>query len=251
MSRIVAVIPARMGSSRFPGKPLADLCGRPMLEHVFRGTVGSPLLDEVVIATCDPEIAAAATGFGAHAVLTSAAHRRATDRVAEAMRHDPAEIVVMVQGDEPMVQPAMIAAAVDPLLADRDVPCVNLIAPIRSETELLDRNTIKVVFDHNRDALYFSRQPIPTKGDPSWGSGTWFKQVCVIAFRQGALQRFRFLPQGRLERAESVDMLRFVENGVRIRLSETSVSTHAVDTPDDLALVATILRSVASPARHG
>jgi 3-deoxy-manno-octulosonate cytidylyltransferase (CMP-KDO synthetase) len=241
MIRILAVIPARMGSSRFPGKPLASLLGRPMIEHAFKGTAQCAGLDEVVIATCDAEIASVATSFGARAVMTSAAHERATDRVAEVSAQDEAEIVVMVQGDEPMIQPDMITAAIERLLADERLACVNLAAPIRSEQELLDSNTIKVVTNRSGEALFFSRSALPHQGLRSFGDGSWLKQVCVIAFRRTALQQFAALPQGPLEIAESVDMLRFLENRIPIGIVQTDVITHAVDTPEDLARVAALM----------
>jgi len=242
MTRIVAVIPARMGSTRFPGKPLADLLGRPMIEHVYRGTAACGLLDDTFIATCDAVIAEAARGFGARSVMTSTAHTRATDRIAEATANDPAEIIVMVQGDEPMVRAGMIDAAVAPLLADPAVACVNLAAPIRSEEELRDPNTIKTVMARSGDALYFSRQPIPTVSrQRPFAIGEWYKQVCIMAFRREALRTFSSLPESPLEIAESIDMLRFLENGLGVRMVLTKEETYAVDTPADLARVAALL----------
>ncbi len=241
MTRILGVIPARMGSSRFPGKPLALLHGRPMVEHVYRRTAMCSLLDEVVIATCDEEIVRSAEAFGARAVMTSAAHERATDRVAEVSARDPAEIVVMVQGDEPMVQPEMIASAIEAIHSDSALSCVNLGAAIRSEEELLDPNTIKVVTDRTGKALYFSRSPIPFRGGRPFIREGWWKQVCVIAFRRAALRDFASMPQGPLEVAESVDMLRFLENGVPVQVVPTRTMTHAVDTREDLELVATLI----------
>lgn len=253
MSRILGVIPARMSSSRFPGKPLALLLGRPMIEHVFQRTAECALLDEVVVATCDMEIVEAARTFGARAVMTSSAHERATDRVAEVSSADIADIVVMVQGDEPMIRSEMVEAAVRQLRADASLACVNLAAPIRSEDELLDPNTIKVVTDQTGDALFFSRSPIPYKGSLRFLDGRWRKQVCVIAFRRTALQQFASLPQGPLEMAESVDMLRFLENRIPVRIVHSEVNTHAVDTPADLARVAALMApsSIAPPrSRH-
>ncbi len=241
MSRVLGVIPVRMGSSRFPGKPLARLHGRPMVEHVYRRTALCSLLDEVVIATCDEEIVVGARVFGARAVMTSAAHERATDRVAEVSAHDAAEIVVMVQGDEPMVQPDMIAATVEAVNADPTLSCVNLGAAIGTEEELLDPNTIKVVTDRTGKALYFSRMPIPFRGARSFSGGGWWRQVCVIAFRRAALREFATMPRGPLEMAESVDMLRFLENGITVQVVPTRRMTHAVDTREDLELVASLM----------
>jgi 3-deoxy-manno-octulosonate cytidylyltransferase (CMP-KDO synthetase) len=214
-----------------------------MIEHVYHGTAACALLDEVVIATCDEEIAAAAAAFGARTVMTSASHERASDRVAEVVRGDRAEVVVMVQGDEPMVQASMIEAAVTPLLADPEVACTNLVAPIHTESEVRDPNTIKVVMASDGQALYFSRQPIPTLNLRQFEPGGWFKQVCVIGFRRSALERFAALPQGPLEQAESVDMLRFLENGIGVHMVPTTAETHAVDTPDDLSRVEALMTS--------
>lgn len=245
MKRILGVIPARLGSSRFPGKPLVSIHGRRMIEHVFRGTAACRLLDEVVIATCDTEIADAARTFGARAVMTSSHHDRATDRVAEVSAGDPADIIVMVQGDEPMVQPEMIESAVEPLINDDRILCVNLAALIRTDAEFKNPNTIKVTSDRAGNALYFSRQPIPHSGGLAFMAGHYFKQVCVIAFRQAALAQFAKLPQGPLEMAEAVDMLRFLENGISVRLARTAVETHAVDCPADLAVVAAAMAEAA------
>jgi 3-deoxy-manno-octulosonate cytidylyltransferase (CMP-KDO synthetase) len=226
-----------MGSSRFPGKPLASLCGRPMIEHVYRAAVACTALDDVVLATCDEEIASAAERFGARAVMTSELHERASDRVAEAVAGNPADIIVMIQGDEPMIQPEMISAAVAPLLSDPSTGCTNLAAPIQLEEELADPNTIKIVTSQDGRALYFSRQPIPTRIGGAFEPGQWLKQVCVIPFSHDALRRFRALPPGRLERAESIDMLRFLEHGVPVQVVRTNHLTYAVDTPADLARV--------------
>lgn len=241
MTRILGVIPARLGSTRFPGKPLALLNGRPMIEHVYRRTAACARLDEVVIATCDEAIAEAARVFGARAVMTSPSHERASDRVAEAVTADSAQIVVMIQGDEPMIRPGMIDAVLEPILRDSSVACTNLAAEIHSEEELLDPNTIKVVMNAKGQALYFSRQPIPWHGEALFRSGSSFKQVCVIPFRRDALASFCALSQGPLERAESVDMLRFLEHGIPVHMVPTPIRTHAVDTPADLALVEALM----------
>lgn len=233
MARVVGVIPARMASSRYPGKPLAPLLGLPMVEHVYRRSMLCDRLDDVWVATCDEEIRAAAEGFGGKAVMTSERHERATDRVAEAAGSLDADIVVMIQGDEPLVTPAMIAVAVDGLVRAREAGCVNLVAKIESESEYRSPHTIKVVRDRASNALYFSREPIPTLTRQGWGSVPVFKQVCIIPFRRDVLLRYPQLDPTPLERAESVDMLRLVESGYDIRLVETSGRSHAVDLPED------------------
>ena len=233
MERVVAVIPVRMGSSRFPGKPLAPLHGLPMIEHVFRRAQLCEQLDEVYVATCDDEIRVVAQGFGAIVIMTSATHERATDRVAEAAEHFASDVVVMIQGDEPMITPKMISASLAPLRSDPSVLCVNLVHRISSRREFLDPNTIKVVADLNDNAVSFSRSPID--------ESNVFKQVCVIPFRSECLREFARLPPTPLELAESIDMLRLLEHGRKVRLVETAVTTHAVDTPEDLQLVQTLM----------
>lgn len=236
-SKIAGVIPARMGSSRYPGKPLAEVLGRPMIEHVFRRSAMSEILDEVVIATCDQEIYTATESFGARAVMTSSEHQRASDRVAEVAENIEADIYVMVQGDEPMVTPGMVDAALAPMLGSDDVSCVNLVKRIESEKEFRSRDTIKVVRDEQARALYFSREPIPTTGVMDWSSIKAFKQVCIIPFRRRSLLAYGRLEPTPLERSESVDMLRFLEHGIPVHTVETEVETHAVDRPEDIALV--------------
>jgi 3-deoxy-manno-octulosonate cytidylyltransferase (CMP-KDO synthetase) len=240
MERVVAVIPVRIGSSRFPGKPLASLHGLPMIEHVFRRAQFCAQLNEVYVATCDAEIQAVAQGFGATVIMTSATHERATDRVAEAAEHFAADIIVMIQGDEPMITPEMVAASLAPLRSDRSICCINLVHRISSHREFLDPNTIKVVADSNDNALYFSRSPIP-KVDFEESNVKIFKQVCVIPFSRECLLEFARLPPTPLELAESIDMLRLLEHGRKVRLVETAVTTHAVDTPEDLHLVETLM----------
>src|SRR5262245_37442662 len=248
MRPIIAIIPARMGSSRFPGKPLARILGRPMIEHVFRRASMCVLLDAVYIATCDEEIRRVAEGFGAPVLMTSSAHERASDRVAEAAASLDAvaslgdDIVVMIQGDEPMITPEMISSAVAPMIEDPSVNCVNLARRIANWAEYIDRNTIKVVMDVRGDALYFSRSPIPTLDFANVEQGAAFKQVCVIPFRREFLHEFARLPQTPLERAESIDMLRLIESGRRVRMAPTDTDTHAVDTVEDLRLVESLMK---------
>ena len=239
--RIIAVIPARMGSSRFPGKPLATLLGKPMIEHVVRRAEMCPQLDAVVVATCDQEIRRVAEALGTQVIMTSATHERATDRVAEAAQQLAARIIVMIQADEPMIAPQMITAAIGPMLEDGSVNCVNLARRILDRKDYLNPNTIKVVMDTNRDAMYFSRAPIPAVAFP-FADTPVFKQVCVIPFRRKFLFDFARLTPTPLERAESIDMLRILEHGGRIRLVETEVETHAVDTPEDLRLVEFLMK---------
>lgn len=237
--KTVAIIPARLGSSRFPGKPLARLAGRSMIEHIYWRTRLCPSLEDVYVATCDQEIATAVEGFGGRCLMTSPAHERASDRIAEAARQLSADLVVMVQGDEPLITPAMITAACAPFEQEAAVVCVNLAAPIHSEEEFQDRNCIKVVAGRNGNALYFSREPIPNRNGAR--ATPIYKQVCVIPFRRSFLLTFAELEPTPLEKAESIDMLRALEHGFPVRLVACSQSTHAVDTPEDLVVVERLL----------
>ena len=241
--RIIAIIPARLGSVRFPGKPLASLLGRPMIEHVFWRTSMCGEVAEVYVATCDEEIKEAVAKFGGSVIMTSPAHERASDRVAEAAERNHANIVVMVQGDEPMVTPGMSSAAVAPMLIDPSIECVNLAHRITNRDEYLDPNTIKVVIARNGNALYFSRRPIPWNGSASFDQFPMFKQVCVIPFRRDFLMRYAALEPTPLEIAESVDMLRILEHGLPLRMVVMNHVTHSVDTPADLARVEGMLAS--------
>jgi 3-deoxy-manno-octulosonate cytidylyltransferase (CMP-KDO synthetase) len=241
-SSVVAVIPARMGSSRFPGKPIAPLLGRPILVHVYRRVAMSAAVSATYVATCDEEIRAVAEGFGAPVIMTSRAHERASDRVAEAARQLDADIVVLVQGDEPMTMPGMIDAAVAPMIDDPSIPCVNLTTRIATEAEWRDPNTIKVVTDLRGNALFFSRQPIPSAGVRGFGAIPVYKQVCIIPFRRAALSEYAALAPTPLELAESIDMMRFLEHGRRVRMVESDVDSHAVDTEADRRRVELLLR---------
>jgi len=238
---IVAIIPARMGSSRFPGKPMASLLGKPMIGHVYERVSQCALLSMVAVATCDTEIADYVESIGGRAVMTGSHHERASDRCAEALeilerdcgiRYD---IVLVIQGDEPMLDPDMIAEAVAPMLEDSGIKVVNLLGRIESTAEFEDRNCIKVVCDLKGDAIYFSREPIPTRSKSD--VIPMGKQVCVIPFRRDFLLEYTHLAPTPLEVAESVDMLRVLEHGLKIRMVPTKHDSHSVDTPDDLLKV--------------
>lgn len=241
--RVVAVIPARMGSSRFPGKPLAPILGLPMVEHVRLRVAMCETLDDVFVATCDQEIYDATERYGGKAVMTSTVHERASDRVAEVAQSMDADIFVLVQGDEPMTLPEMIDRAVEPMLEDESIQCVNLSKRIESEEEWRDPNIIKVVTDVESNALYFSRQPIPTDRILGRDQIPLLKQVCIIPFRRDVLLTYAGLEPTPLEQSESIDMLRFLEHGYKVRMVETGFNTYAVDTPQDLARVEEMMRT--------
>jgi 3-deoxy-manno-octulosonate cytidylyltransferase (CMP-KDO synthetase) len=238
---ILALIPARMGSSRFPGKPMAKIMEKPMIGHVYDNVKKNKLLTDIAVATCDDEIYNYIESIGGRAVMTSDEHERASDRCAEALliieqedniRYD---IVVMVQGDEPMLHPDMITEAVSPMLDDSEILITNLLGKIENQEEFEDRNCIKVVWDLNSNALYFSREPIPTRSKT--GNISMGKQICIIPFRRDFLIKYNGLKPTPLEIAESVDMMRVLEYGMNVRMVPTTYNTHAVDTPDDLRKV--------------
>jgi 3-deoxy-manno-octulosonate cytidylyltransferase (CMP-KDO synthetase) len=244
--KILALIPARMGSTRFPGKPLAPLLGKPMVGHVYERVCTSPLVTLTAVATCDREIYDHISSIGGVAVMTSDRHERASDRCAEALvtleqsNRERYDIVVMVQGDEPMTHPDMIGEAVTPMMTDDAVSVVNLMAEIRDEAEFTDRNCIKVVCDLNGNALYFSREAIPTRCKIA--RIPMAKQVCVIPFRRDFLLEYTRMAPTPLEIAESVDMMRILEYGFKVRMIKTRYNTHAVDTPEDLRQVELLMQ---------
>lgn len=241
--KVVGIIPARMGSSRYPGKPLVMIAGKTMIEHCYRRSALSKALTEVAIATPDEEIARAVRGFGGNVVMTAPTHERATDRVAEAAGVTGGDIVVVIQGDEPLLQPDAISDAVAPVAADPGVFCTNLMARIRTEEDFRSPNTIKVVTNHRKDALYFSRSPLPGTGARPFDQLTAFKQVCIIPFRAENLTRFTTLTPTALEQAESIDMLRLLEHGYTVRMVDTPYDTAAVDVPSDIAVVEHLMKT--------
>lgn len=245
---IVAIIPARMGSSRFPGKPMAKLLGKPMIGHVFERVSQCNLLNLTVVATCDTEIRDYIKSIGGTVVMTGSHHERASDRCAEALealereRGERFDIVVMVQGDEPMIHPEMISEAVGPMLDNPEVLVTNLLGAIESVEEFEDRNCIKVVCDPNGNALYFSREPIPTRS--KIGKVPMGKQVCVIPFRRDFLLEYNRMKHTPLEIVESIDMMRILEHGLKVRMVPTKYNTHAVDTPEDLKKIEKLMGEI-------
>lgn len=252
---IVALIPARMASSRFPGKPMTPILGKPMIGHVYERVAKSPLVNLTAVATCDKEVFDYIESIGGVAVMTGTHHERASDRCAEAllkleaMNNTRYDIVVMVQGDEPLTHPDMITEAVEPLLHDPGVQVVNLLAPIEDQGEFEDRNCIKVVCDLNLNALYFSREPIPTRLRSA--AVPMGKQVCIIPFRRDYLLEYNSMPQTPLEIAESVDMLRILEHGMKVRMAPTVHRTQSVDAVEDVPKVERMMRESATSLPAG
>jgi len=243
---IVGIMPARMASTRFPGKPLVEILGMPMIGHVYYRSKMTDILDEVYVATCDQEIVDYINSIGGQAIMTADTHERASDRTAEALLKieeqtgKKIDIVVMLQGDEPMIVPEMIENAVKPLVKDSSIKVSNLMAEVKTEDEWKDSNEVKVVVDQNVNSLYFSREPIPSNKKFD-GEITAYKQVCVIPFTRDCLLEYTELEPTPLEIIESVDMNRFLEHGMRVKMVKTEFNTLAVDTSEDLKKVEAIM----------
>ena len=236
---IIGIIPARMASSRFPNKPMADIHGIPMIGHCYLRSKMCETLSEVYVATCDQEIYDYIKSIDGKAIMTADTHERASDRTAEALEKvekatgEKVDIVVMLQGDEPMVTPEMIENAVRPLINDDRIKVSNLMATMHSVAEHEDPNEVKVVVDKQNFALYFSREPIPSR-KKGVTNVPMLKQVCVIPFDRDFLLEYNSMEQTPLEIVESVDMMRILENGMKVKMIFTDEDTYAVDTQEDL-----------------
>jgi 3-deoxy-manno-octulosonate cytidylyltransferase (CMP-KDO synthetase) len=245
--RVTAVIPARYASTRFLGKPLADLGGKPMIQWVCEGVQRCPLIDRVLVATDDQRIAAAVSAFGGTAVMTRADHPTGTDRLAEVASGLASDLVVNVQGDEPLIDPAMIETAVQPLLDNPSLPMGTLKTPLTSLEEFRNPNVVKVVTDQQGLALYFSRAPIPylrdfiDELDSRWGELATAKHVGLYVYRRDFLLRFPTLAPTPLEQQEKLEQLRALEHGYRIQVATTPLGVQGVDTPQDLERVRQLL----------
>ena len=236
----VAVIPARFASTRFPGKPLAEIAGRPMIEHVYRRAKASPIVSRVIVATDDLRIATRVKEFGGQVQLTRVDHQTGTDRLAEVAASLDADIIVNVQGDEPLIDSRAIAEAVAPF-SDPSVPMTTLYRRIEHASDLTNPNIVKLVLDRAGYVLYFSRAPIPHARDPRGGYPPMYRHVGLYAYRRNVLMVLAKLEQTPLERSESLEQLRALELGIRIRAVETAYDSIGVDTPDDLEQVRRLL----------
>ena len=236
--RLAIVIPARYASTRLPGKPLADILGKPMVQHVYERALEVPGVDTVVIATDDQRVVDAVRGFGGRCVMTSPDHPSGTDRLAEVMRTVDADIYINLQGDELLVRPADIALLADGMRADSAVQVGTLCHAIDAQ-EARNPNTVKVVLAANGDALYFSRAAIPFARDDAPAS--YLKHVGVYAYRRDVLAAYSALPAAMLEQAEKLEQLRLLAAGLRIRAFQVEPSGPGVDTPECLARVRALM----------
>lgn len=237
--KALGIIPARYGSTRFPGKPLALLAGRPMVQWVYERAAQAELLNEVIVATDDQRIFEAVKKFGGRIVMTRADHPSGSDRIAEVAAKSDVEIIVNIQGDEPLIEPAAIDLGVKILLDDPAAQVGTLVRPIRDAADLRNPNIVKVALTQDHTALYFSRSAIPfcrgAQTEAEWlQQHTYFKHIGLYIFRRDMLLQFVKWPPGVLERVESLEQLRLLEHGVKIHVAVTEYEVRSVDTPEDL-----------------
>lgn len=237
--RVVGMIPARLAATRLPNKPLLDIAGKPMIQWVYERACAVKSLDDVLVATPDDEIRKCVESFGGTVVMTSHTHNSGTDRLCEATRKVGGDIIVNIQGDEPLLDSSAISELVEMMLKYPEVPMGSMLCCLTDEAEYSDPAVVKVVTDRYGDALYFSRSRIPFPRNPS--VGRTFKHIGIYAYRRHFLLSLAALEQTPLEKSESLEQLRALENGYRIRMVETSFSPTSVDTPEDLERVREVL----------
>ena len=236
---VTAIIPARYTSVRFEGKPLALINGLPMIQHVYERVMECPLIERTLVATDDERIFKAVKGFHGEAIITSTHHKTGTDRLAEVAAKINSDVIVNVQGDEPLVEHEMISQAIDPILKDPDLPMSTLKVAIHDEREIQNTNVVKVVTDLEGYAIYFSRFPIPFSRNSV--DNAYFKHIGLYVYRKDFLLRFANLTQGSLELAEGLEQLRALEHGFKIKVEMTKYDTIGVDTREDLKRVEAVL----------
>ena len=235
---ILGIIPARYASTRFPGKPLVDIAGKSMIQRVYEQSKKCALLNDVIVATDDDRIYDHVIGFGGKVVMTSPDHQSGTDRCAEvSLKHPEYDIIINIQGDEPYINPEQISKVA--LCFDAsDTQIATLLKKVQTGQELFNPNSPKVIINSNSEAIYFSRSPLPHirgREQQDWLQHfTYFKHIGIYGYRADILQRITKLPVSSLEKAESLEQLRWVENGYRIKVAETELETYAIDSPEDL-----------------
>ncbi|MBV6506568.1 MAG: 3-deoxy-manno-octulosonate cytidylyltransferase [Syntrophorhabdaceae bacterium] len=240
--KVIGIIPARYGSTRFPGKPLAVLAGKPMVQWVYERAAQAELLNEVIVATDDQRIFDTIKKFGGRVVMTRSDHPSGSDRIAEVAATSDAEIIVNIQGDEPLIEPAAIDLGVKILLDNPAAQVGTLVRPLRDAADLRNPNIVKVALAQDHTALYFSRSPIPfcrgAQTEAEWLlQHTYFKHIGLYIFRRDMLLQFVQWPPGVLERIESLEQLRLLEHGVKIHVAVTEYEARGVDTEEDLEML--------------
>jgi 3-deoxy-manno-octulosonate cytidylyltransferase (CMP-KDO synthetase) len=241
---VLVVIPARYASNRFPGKPLAPIADKPMIQHVVERVRHASLPARVLVATEDDRIKSAVEAFGAEAILTRPDHRTGTDRVAEVAAHISADLYINVQGDEPLIDPGVVDALAAAMAEDETIQLVTPCTAITQPTEIMDPNVVKVVQDFDGQALYFSRAPVPWVRDTGDRvAARHWKHIGLYGYRRDALLEFPTLPPGELERIEQLEQLRWLENGFRMHVVETMYNAVSVDVPADIERVEKLLHA--------
>ncbi|MCE5323857.1 3-deoxy-manno-octulosonate cytidylyltransferase [bacterium] len=237
--KATVIIPARMAATRFPGKPLVDICGKPMIAWVYQRASQAESVDRVIVATCDKEIIDAVEAFGGEVVMTSDKHRSGTDRLAEVAENIDSQLIVNVQGDEPLIDPKSIDLAIEPFDKEPDLNMSSLMVPIDSESAK-DPNLVKVVVTADNYAMYFSRSPIPYERKPLVGRSV-YGHVGLYAYTRQFLLKFAAMEPTPLEMAESLEQLRVLEHGYKIKMVEIADRPMGVDTQEDLERVCAAL----------
>ncbi|MBU0549448.1 MAG: 3-deoxy-manno-octulosonate cytidylyltransferase [Candidatus Omnitrophica bacterium] len=242
---VIGVIPARYSSTRFAGKVLADINGKPMIQHVWERAKKALLLDEVIIACDEEEVLNVGREFGANCLMTAKGHLSGSDRITEIVGSLDVKIIVNIQADEPLIQPLMIDSLVDALQSDDSVNMATIMKRIEHPEEVKNPNIVKVITDKDNFALYFSRAPIPFRAKNSEIEPVYYKHVGLYAYTKDFLFTYKNIPPSALEAAEKLEQLRVLEGGLRIKVIETKFETIGVDTPEDLERVRQILREEA------
>lgn len=230
----IGIIPARYSSTRFEGKVLADIFGKPMIQHVWERAKKALLLDEVIIACDDERVYSAAQEFGAKCAMTAKGHLSGSDRITEVISPIEVRIVVNIQADEPLIEPVMIDSLVEAFQRDKNIYMATMAKQIEDEIEINDPNVVKVAIDKNNYALYFSRAAIPRRADNAEGEPLYYKHIGLYAYTKDFLFTYKNIPVSMLEQAEKLEQLRVLEEGLRIKVIETKLDTRGVDTPQDL-----------------
>tara|TARA_B110000263_G_scaffold221895_1_gene210646 strand:+ start:151 stop:921 length:771 start_codon:yes stop_codon:yes gene_type:complete len=246
--KVLGIIPARMASSRFPNKPMALICGMPMIEHIYRRSLFSKHLHEVYVATCDKKILDYVTSIGGKTVLTNDIHERATERSAEALdliqklNNEKYDLVIMIQGDEPLIMPEMIDSLIKVMKSDKSLEVANLMQELKNQDDIKNPNIVKVVKNKDDIALYFSREPIPSAKNYN-DEFSSYKQLGLIGFTNKSIIDFIKLKPTNLEIIESIDMNRFIENHYKIKMVLTTLSSDGVDTAEDCVKANLLMKS--------
>jgi 3-deoxy-manno-octulosonate cytidylyltransferase (CMP-KDO synthetase) len=241
--QVIIVIPARYGSVRLPGKPLVPLAGKPMVQHVYERAKEAKAAHRVIVATDDQRIMGAVKAFGGEARMTRVDHRTGTERIAEVAAHEPGDVFVNVQGDEPLIDPESIDAAIGALLEEPEAQIATVATPVRNLADVMDPNVVKTVLDFDNNALYFSRAPIPWVRDSGQKVHVnYWKHLGLYVFRRDALLEYPTLPQGELEKVEQLEQLRWMENGWKIRVAEVAHDAVSVDVAADVERVEKLLK---------